>query len=404
MPIIFHIDLNSFFASCEVARNPSLADKPVVVAGNSRRGVITTASYAARRFGIHSAMPLFIAQQKCKNLINLPVDMNYYKSVSEHFFKIIGQYTPKFEIASIDECYIDVTDIAFLYQNVIELAKTLQKQVMDELHIGCSIGISNNRFLSKMGSDLKKPNGITVLTRENIKQYLWPLPVGTIHGIGKKTAERLNEDHIITIGDFAKKENYSIVKKHLGKNALLFYNRANGIDVGKVNLSHNHLQSVGNSTTLPKDTDDVEELKDYLKKLSMQVSSRAKKRDLISDNISITLKYTREASVSRTHRIETATNDFDIIYETALLLFDMHYDDIPIRLLGVTLNNVVSRKDYSKQLSLFDNEQESTITKADKTDEIIRSVEQQLRKKGQLSKVSTLLEEPVYQKKYMSEE
>ncbi|MFQ9922321.1 MAG: DNA polymerase IV [Beduini sp.] len=402
MPIIFHIDLNSFYASCEIARNPSLADKPVVIAGNSRRGVITTASYSARKYGVHSAMPLFQAQKLCKHLVILPVDMNYYKSISEQFFKIIAHYTSEFEIASIDECYVDVTDIVYEYENAIELASQIQKQVMDTLHIGCSIGISHNRFLSKMGSDLKKPNGITVLTKTNIQSFLWPLPVGTIHGIGKKTAVKLNQHGIITIGDFASKENYDIIKQYLGKNALLFYNRANGNDAVKLNSAHNQLQSVGNSTTLEKDTSDVDVIKEHLKRLSMQVSQRAKKRDLISNNVTITLKYTRELSINRTYRLETATNDFDIIYETALLLFDLNYDDQPIRLAGVSLSNVIARKDYSKQLSLFNYEEEKI--EDSKTDEVIRSIQQQLPNSVKLTKASKLLSQTNHQKKYIDEE
>ncbi len=403
MPVIFHIDLNSFFASCEVARNPALVDKPVVIAGNSRRGVITTASYSARKFGIHSAMPLFQAQKLCKYLIVLPVDMNYYKSISEQFFKIISKYTNEFEVASIDECYVDVTNIVYNYENAIELASHIQKEVMDTLHIGCSIGISHNRFLSKMGSDLKKPNGITVLTKTNIQSFLWPLPVGTIHGIGKKTAAKLNEEGIMTIGDFARKENYDIIKKYLGKNTLLFYNRANGNDAVKLNSAHNHLQSVGNSTTLEKDTNDIDTIKEHLKRLSLQVSQRAKKRDLVSNNISITLKYTREYSVSRTYRIENATNDFDMIYETVLLLFDLNYDDQPLRLVGVSLNNVMARKDYSKQLSLFNYEDE--IEKDEnQTDKVIRSIQKQLPSSIKLTKASKLLNEVESQKKYMNEE
>lgn len=400
MPVIFHIDLNSFFASCEIARNPSLKGKPIVVGGNSRRGVITTASYEARKYGIHSAMPLFQANKLCKDLIVLPIDMNLYKSTSEKFFKIINTYTANFEVASIDECYVDVTDILSGYENVIELAKKIQTEVFEKLHIGCSIGISNNRFLSKMGSDLKKPNGITILTKQNIRYFLWPLPVGDIHGIGKKTAAKLNDEGIITIGDFAKQENYSIIKQYLGKNALIFFNRANGNDIVRLNHSHNHLQSVGNSTTFQKDTDDVEEIKEYLKKLSLQVSQRAKKRDLISDNISITLKYTREYSVNRTYRLDEATNDFDKIYETSLLLFDLNFEERPLRLVGISLNNVISRKDYSKQLSIFNYEDEQIS----KTDEIIQDLQNQLSKEINITKASTLLNSDKNQEKYINEE
>lgn len=393
MSIIFHIDLNAFFASCEIARNPKLKNKPVVIGGSIKRGVISTASYEARKYGIHSAMPVFQAQQRCKDLIILPGDMRYYQEVSKSFFNIIHKYTSKYEVASIDECYIDVTDIILYYENIIELAKTIQEDVRNQLHIGCSIGIANNRFLAKMGSDLKKPNGITVLTKENIPYFLWPLPVGQMHGIGKKTTKRLNDEGILTIGDFAKKENYTAIKKLLGKNALIYYNRARGLDVRKVDLAKHSLQSIGKSSTLRENTDNVDEIKESLRRLSEAVALRAQNKGMVSNQISLTIKYDLQSVVNRSRRIEEPTNDFDKIYETILLLFDLNYTGDPLRLVGVTLNNVISLKNYNKQLTLFNYETEEIQEEnnLNATDELLDQLSSLLSDDLSLTTAATLL-------------
>ncbi len=393
MSIIFHIDLNAFFASCEIARNPKLKNKPVVIGGSVKRGVISTASYEARKYGIHSAMPVFQAQQRCKDLIILPGDMRYYQEVSKSFFNIIHKYTSKYEVASIDECYIDVTDIILYYENIIELAKTIQEDVRNQLHIGCSIGIANNRFLAKMGSDLKKPNGITVLTKENIPYFLWPLPVGQMHGIGKKTTKRLNDEGILTIGDFAKKENYTTIKKLLGRNALIYYNRAHGLDVRKVDLAKHSLQSIGKSSTLRENTDNVDEIKESLRRLSEAVALRAQNKGMVSNQISLTIKYDLQSVVNRSRRIEEPTNDFDKIYETILLLFDLNYTGDPLRLVGVTLNNVISLKNYNKQLTLFNYETEEIQEEnnLNTTDELLDQLSSLLSDDLALTTAATLL-------------
>ncbi len=393
MSIIFHIDLNAFFASCEIARNPKLKNKPVVIGGSIKRGVISTASYEARKYGILSAMPVFQAQQRCKDLIILPGDMRYYQEVSKSFFNIIHKYTSKYEVASIDECYIDVTDIILYYENIIELAKTIQKDVRNQLHIGCSIGIANNRFLAKMGSDLKKPNGITVLTKENIPYFLWPLPVGQMHGIGKKTTKRLNDEGILTIGDFAQKRNYTTIKKLLGRNALIYYNRAHGLDVRKVDLAKHSLQSIGKSSTLRENTDNVDEIKESLKRLSEAVALRAKNKGMVSNQISLTIKYDLQSVVNRSRRIEEPTNDFEKIYETILLLFDLNYTGDPLRLVGVTLNNTISLKNYNKQLTLFNYETEEIQEENDlnTTDELLDQLSSLLSDDLSLTTAATLL-------------
>ena len=354
MQIIFHIDLNAFYASAEISRNPNLEGKPLVISGKSKRSIITTASYEARKFGIHSAMPLFQAYKKCKNLIVLPAYFELYHRLSNEFFSIISSYSEILEVASIDECYVDVTKvIQDKNYHPVELARRIQNDVYEQLNLKCSIGISPNKFLAKMASDMKKPMGITILTRSNLKELMWPLDIKNMFGIGKKTQPRLREVGIMTIGDIANYNNYNKLRQIIGKNALLLYRRANGIDNRVVDTKQNELKSVGNSITLPHDTLDEIILLDTLKQLARQVSMRAAKRNLISNSISITIKYTRFESVNRQTTINSYINDYEYILSTAKMLFDAHYDGSTVRLLGISLNNTINKKNYKEQLNIF---------------------------------------------------
>ncbi len=355
MQIIFHIDLNAFFASAEISVHPELKGKPIVICRESKRSIVTTASYEARKFGIHSAMPLFQAKKLCPHLISVEPHFELYKTLSQNFFEIIATFSPYLEVASIDECYVDMTEY---FQNHQEhpqnVAKKIQEKIYDTLLLQCSIGIAPNKFLAKMASDMKKPMGITTITNKDIKTKLWPLSIKDMIGIGKKTQPKLFELGIETIGDIANYHNYEKIKPIFGKNTLIFYQRANGKDFSKINYSKNELKSVGNSTTFESDSNDEQFIRKKFKELSQEVSKRAKKRGLISNSISITLKYSREKSRTKQMIIENYTNEEEIIYGTSLLLFENIYHGELLRLVGVSLNNVIHYKDLNQQISLFD--------------------------------------------------
>lgn len=402
MQIIFHIDLNAFFASAEISIHPELQGKPVVICRQSRRSIITTASYEARKFGIHSAMPLFKAKELCSHLIVVEPHFDLYKTLSQSFFEIIASFSSYLEVASIDECYVDMTD--YIRDNKIDpvrLAKQIQEKVYDQLKLECSIGVAPNKFLAKMASDMKKPMGITVITNNNFKEIIWPLPIGDMMGIGKKTEPKLIELGIHTIGDLAKYHNFEKIKPIFGKNALLYYQKANGKDYSKINYTHNQLKSVGNSTTFENDSNDEVFIKNVFKKLSHEVSMRSKKRGLVSNSISITLKYTREKSRTKQMIIDQYTNDYDIIFANALLLFESIYKGEMLRLVGVSLNNVISIKELNHQMSLFDYNQYEVHSSINQTDELIASLNSSS-KHAQFMKASSLLdEETQIQKKYL---
>ena len=380
MQIIFHVDLNAFYASAETSSQPSLKGKPIVICRESRRSIITTASYEARKFGIHSAMPLFKAKELCPHLVIVPPHFELYKTLSEKFFNIISTFSQELEVASIDECYVDLTNyIQMHYQNPYDVAIEIQKRVFAELKLQCSIGIAPNKFLAKMASDMQKPMGITVITNQNYKQKIWPLPIENMFGIGKKTAPKLIELGIVRIGDLAKYENYEKIKPIFGKNALIYYQKANGKDYSKINVAHNELKSIGNSTTFERDSQDEEFIKSVFRDLAQEVSSRAKKRDLVGNSISITLKYTREKSKTKQMIIDDYTQDFDTIYATSLLLFESIYGGEMLRLVGISLNNVKHVEELQQQISLFDHTQlQASKKEINETDEVIHRLNSSL--------------------------
>jgi len=398
MQIIFHIDLNAFFASAEVANDPSLEGKPIAISRDQKRSIVTTASYEARVYGIHSAMPLFLAKEKCPSLVVIEPHFSLYKTLSQQFFEIISQYSPLLEVASIDECYVDMTKyIQSNHTSLYDCAKSIQQRVYDTLHLQCSIGIAPNKFLAKMASDMKKPMGITIITNNNFKQKIWNLPIGEMFGIGKKTAPKLEKLGIYTIGDLAKRENYDLVKPIFGKNTFVYFQKANGKDYSKINKNHNQLKSIGNSTTFEEDSKDTEFLRNKFKELSKEVSMRARKRNMVSNCLSITMKYSREKSVTRQTIHDFYFNDFETIYSLALVLFEKNYLGEPLRLVGVSLNNVIEKKQVNEQLSLFQTIKEE---KEDEIDILLNKINNLSQGKYQLKKASSLLDEQV-QNKYL---
>ncbi len=358
--VILHVDMNSFYASVEVAYDPSLQGKPLAIAGNveERKGIIVTCSYEARAFGVKTTMPLWEAKRKCPNLIVRKPNFERYRRASLAMFDILRTYTDLVEPVSIDEGYMDITG-CYEKGSPIEIASSIQETLQKALLLPCSIGIAPNKFLAKMASDMKKPLGITVLRKRDVPIILWPMPVGEMHGVGSKTAEKLATINIHTIGDLAKGNDIQL-KQLLGINGERIKQRANGIDNRLVDPDAiSEFKSIGNSTTLPYDSTDEEELLGVIKRLSNSVGARIRRKDMLSNNVQLMIRYSDRKTVTRSRKLDNPIDQDEEIYKAAKRLWTKHWNGEPIRLLGVTAQELVEKQVAFKQLDLFSYEKEA---------------------------------------------
>lgn len=352
MTVILHVDMNSFYASVEQAKNPALRGKPLAIAGNpkERKGIIVTCSYEARAHGIYTTMPLFEARKLCRELIVLPPNFTMYRAASKAMFTVLRDITPQVEPVSIDEGYMDITALA---QHPLDVAKHIQQRLYEELQLPCSIGIAPNKFLAKTASDMKKPLGITVLRKRQVPEVLWPLAVREMHGVGKSTAAKLQTLGITTIGELANAP-LAQVRGLLGKNGVRLHERANGIDPRTVDpMAIYDTKSVGNSKTLPRDEDDVAVLHALLQTLSTQVAERLYAKRLAGTTIVVHIRDHQWRTTTKSKTLHNATADARAITEAAIALFDAGWSGEPVRLLGVTMNHVIDEQHVVEQLSLF---------------------------------------------------
>lgn len=355
--IIVHIDLNYFFVRCEEIKDPSLENKPVAVGHSGRAGIVSTCSYKAREKGVSSGMPMFKAIQKCPNLIIRPVDFEFYSVLSREFILYVKSYTKKIEIASVDECYADFTDAMKNVTDPIAFFRKFQRGLYNKTKLFCSIGIATNKFLAKMGSDYKKPHGITIFRKRDFKEKLYPINIANMYGIGKKTAPRLQNIGINTIGDLARKiaADDEDVKHLTGKFYYTLKAWVNGDGNDEIiNRNEDESKSIGTSTTLSNDSDDYEEFRNVLKMLSKDISKRAKSENKLGKTVILTLKDTNFVSQTKSITIKNPTNNDNDIFDCCLDLLDKHYDGRLIRLLGVTLTNLIDYKDVVVQMTFLD--------------------------------------------------
>ncbi len=356
--VIFHVDMNSFYASVEVAYDNSLRGKPVAVAGNAkeRRGIIVTSSYEARAKGVKTTMPIWQAKKLCPELILIEPNFERYRKASFHIFQMLKEYTPLVEPVSIDEGYMDISDCYHLGAPIF-IAETIQTRLLKELRLPSSIGIATNKFLAKMASNLKKPLGITIIRKREIHRVLWPLKVGDMHGIGQKTAEKLNKLGIVTIGDLAQTD-VSKLKVHFGINGEKIYARANGIDDRPVDPESVYdFKSIGNSTTLPSDTINIEKIKLVFANLAASVARRMARKEVCAETIQVTIRYSDRKTVTRSQTVVNPIDSQSEIQAIALRLFLKHWNGEAIRLLGITAQQLIEKKYAYKQLDLFNYEQ-----------------------------------------------
>lgn len=350
--VIFHVDMNSFYASVEMAHNPNLKGKPVAIAGNpqERRGIIVTSSYEARAFGVKTTMPVWEAKKLCPDLIVIRPNFPLYRETSAKIFKRLASFTSLIEPVSIDEGYMDVTDHP---THPITLAKEVQQTLLNELDIPCSIGIGPNKFLAKTASDMKKPLGITILRKRELPEKLWPLPIEAMYGVGEKTAKKMREINIQTIGHLAQADVY-ILSQMLGINGERLIQRANGIDPRKVDPDSVHdFKSIGNSTTLRFDTTDENRIKEVLSNLTDRVEERLIRRKLKGKTVQLMIRYDNRKTITRSRKLSSYVQSHEEIYPIILQLLEEHWSQKPVRLLGVTVQDLLEEQYVVEQLDLF---------------------------------------------------
>lgn len=371
--VIFLVDMNAFFISCEMTRNDSLKDTPAAVAGDpkKRSGIILAANYEARSYGVKTAMVLNQALKLCPKLILVPPDHHFYQQKSEKVMALLSDYTPVMEQNSIDEAWLDMTGSEGIFGTPMKPAKRIMDEIKDRLGLPCSIGIAENKFLSKMAAEMKKPLGITELWEPDIQFKLWPLPVKEMYGVGAKTAEKLNQMGIKTIGDLAKSD-VNLIVKTFGKGGSEIHLHANGIDDSPV-LVHeaDDMKSIGRSTTLPENISDVEKAKLVLMELADDIGMTARRHDKKGRRVQITLKYSDFKVVTKQATIP-ATCTTREIYQAGCSLLEQYWDrSRPVRLIGISLSGFQEDNSLS-QLSLFDQpENDPEKSKIKQIDEVM---------------------------------
>ena len=349
---IFHLDLDAFFASVEEVIDRTLKNKPMVVSGRLKNSVVSTANYEARKLGIHSAMPIFEAKKIYGGLVVVSGHYHLYDEYSQKFFKILRTFfTNNIEESSIDECYIDISDIIKKHKNEIELAKKIQKTVQHELGITVSIGISYNKFLSKMATDLNKPNGITIIDKNNLEQILWPLNINRMFLIGNSTANKLKKNNINTIGDLAKCEDINLLKSILNKNWFTHLEHANGNGNAKLDLSYNKPKSISTSHTLLNPSNDLNELQNYLKYMIKEIVDKLNYYNLKGRTISIVYKKINRKNYNKSTTVSNYINSFEQIYHHVLELLDQCFFDEEWRLIGAGISNLIEND--REELNIF---------------------------------------------------
>lgn len=358
--VILHVDANSYFASVEMALNPSLKDKPLAIAGNplERKGILVTCNYLAREYGLYTTMPLWEAKKKCPGLVVMKPNHTLYRETSQKLFNYIASICPVLEPVSIDECYIDITE-CYELGSPMDIAKMIQKGVLERFDLPVSIGIAPNRFLAKTASDMKKPMGITVLRKRDIPSALWPLPVKEMHGVGEKSAEKLKSKGILTIEDIAKADDI-VLRKTLGIMGIHLKERANGQDNRIVNPdSVFQVKSVGNSMTLPQNMLEEKEIAEAIGRMAMSVTERMKKRNVVTQSVQITIRYSDFKTITRSRKLERMIEGGQELLSVALNLFRQHWNGEAVRLVGVTAMDVVDKQHAYKQLDLFTYEEDA---------------------------------------------
>ena len=360
--VIFHIDVNSAYLSWTAAEKlkkgvaQDLREIPSIIGGDqkSRHGVVLAKSVPAKKYGIRTGEPVANAFRKCPNLVMEPPDHKMYRQKSAMLMEYLRSFTTKIEQVSVDECYMDFTEIASQYASPVSAAFQIKDSIREKFGFTVNIGISSNKLLAKMASDFEKPDKVHTLFREEVPLKMWPLPIGELFMAGRSSVEALKKLEIDTIGDLANAD-LGLIELHLKSHGKMLWEFANGIDHSEVQPEQSEAKGVGNSTTLSEDAATVEEAMKVFHKLAKSVGARLRKAGQRAGMVSMEIKYYDFRTASHQKQLLKPTNEDQVLYETACQLFKEIWSGEPVRLLGIRTAKL-SAESEPEQMTLFDME------------------------------------------------
>lgn len=362
---IIHVDMDAFFAAVEQRDNPELKGCPVIIGGTGLRGVVATASYEARRFGVRSAMSSVEARRRCPEAIFLPTNHEKYSRVSQQLLQIFLDFSPLVEPLSLDEAFLDVTGMEGLYGDPVEIAVKIKERIKNELNLTASAGVAPNKFLAKLASDMKKPDGLMVIRPDEVEKILTDMPVNRLWGVGKTTEEILIKLGLKTIGQVAKTDP-ELLFKYCGQAGYIFHQLANGQDERLVEPEWQP-KSIGKETTFEHDITSLEDIKTELWALVEKVGWRLRRQQMSGRTITVKIRFAAFRTITRSRTLTVAANLDETIYQVVEEIIGKVVLNEGVRLLGVTMSGLVSA---GGQMSLFDEGEEKAAAVAKAVDKV----------------------------------
>src|SRR5216684_914134 len=314
--MILHVDMDAFYASVEERDNPDLVGKPVIVGGTAEgRGVVCAANYVARQYGIHSAMPAVTAVRLCPQGVFLPLRMDHYAQISREIREILDRFTPLVEPLSLDEAFLDVTGCEGLFGPAPQIGRKIKEEIRSRVRLVASVGVAPNKFLAKMASDLKKPDGFVVVAPRGIHDFLDPLPIGRLWGVGKVSGKAFQKLGITTIGQL-RQLSMAILEGHFGKSGRHFWQLANGIDDRRV-IPDREAKSISHETTFAEDIGRLDVLREWLMEQTEQVARRLRRHQLVGRTVQLKIRFQDFSTITRSQTLSEPTNITQEIWQAA---------------------------------------------------------------------------------------
>ena len=368
--MILHIDMDAFYASVEQLDHPELKGRCIIVGGSTNRGVVSAANYEARKHGIHSAMPIFQARQRCPDAVFMRPRMHRYKEVSRKVMALLQKFSPLLEQVSIDEAYMDISGCERLLGDPETIGRKIKKEILNTLGLTCSVGIAPNRFLAKIASDCDKPDGLTFIAPDQVEAFVRILPIEKVPGVGQKTRARLEKMGIRTLGD-VRRYSERVLCDRLGKYGRRLAELAAGIDATPVQPRSPH-KSVSSEQTFAVDTADHNRLAGLLLQQAEEVARQLRKMGVRARTITLKVKHTDFRQVTRSTTIAEPTRSSEVIFDEALRLLQKYPLSRKVRLIGIGASNFAA-SGAPKQLSLFDTGRSKTV-EWEKVDETVDKI------------------------------